>query len=174
VNLPNAISLGRLLAVPITVWLMLDGRWAWALGLFVLAGASDAIDGWLARKLNAQTTLGHYLDPMADKALLVAVFVVLAIKAAVPVWLVLLVVTRDLLIVGGGLLLYIVGQPMTMDPLPISKLNTVAQILLAGAVLLDLAYGVLPDLALTGLTTAVVVTTLLSGAGYVRALARRP
>lgn len=173
-NLPNAISLGRLLAVPITVWLMLDGRWAWALGLFVLAGASDAIDGWLARKLNAQTTLGHYLDPMADKALLVAVFVVLAIKAAVPVWLVLLVVTRDLLIVGGGLLLYIVGQPMTMDPLPISKLNTVAQILLAGAVLLDLAYGVLPDLALTGLTTAVVVTTLLSGAGYVRALARRP
>jgi len=174
VNLPNAISLGRLLAVPITVWLMLDGRWAWALGLFVLAGVSDAIDGWLARKLNARTTLGHYLDPMADKALLVAVFVVLAIKAAVPVWLVLLVVTRDLLIVGGGLLLYIVGQPMTMDPLPISKLNTVAQILLAAAVLLDLAYGVLPDLALTGLTTAVVVTTLLSGAGYVRALARRP
>jgi len=172
-NLPNAISLGRLLAVPITVWLMLYGHWAWALWLFVLAGVSDAIDGWLARKLDARTRLGHYLDPMADKTLLVAVFVVLAIKGAVPVWLVLLVVTRDLLIVGGGLLLYIVGQPMTMDPLPISKLNTVAQIVLAGAVLLELAYGVLPEPALTGLTAAVVVTTLLSGAGYIRALARR-
>jgi cardiolipin synthase (CMP-forming) len=172
VNLPNAISLGRLLAVPITVWLMLESRWAWALGMFVAAGVSDAIDGWLARKMNARTTLGHYLDPMADKALLVAVFVTLAFKGAVPTWLVLLIVTRDLLIVGGALLLYMVGQPIKMDPLPISKVNTVAQIVLAGMVLLQLASGMVPELVMQGLTAAVVGTTLLSGAGYVRALAR--
>jgi cardiolipin synthase (CMP-forming) len=172
VNLPNAISLGRLLAVPVTVWLMLESRWAWALGMFVAAGVSDAIDGWLARKMDARTTLGHYLDPMADKVLLVAVFVTLAFKGAVPTWLVLLIVTRDLLLVGGTLLLYVVGQPIKMDPLPISKLNTVTQIVLAGMVLLQLASGMVPELVMQGLTAAVVGTTLLSGAGYVRALAR--
>jgi cardiolipin synthase len=172
VNLPNAISLGRLLAVPITVWLMLEDRWALALGLFVLAGVSDAIDGYLARRLDARTTIGHYLDPMADKALLVAVFVTLAFKGAVPVWLMLLIVTRDLLIVGGALLLYMVGQPMKMDPLPISKLNTVAQIVLAAVLLLQLASRMVPELVTTALIVAVVITTLLSGAGYIRAMAR--
>jgi cardiolipin synthase (CMP-forming) len=172
VNLPNAISLGRLLAVPITVWLMLESRWGLALTLFVAAGVSDAIDGWLARTMNARTTLGHYLDPMADKVLLVAVFVTLAIKQAVPTWLVLLIVSRDLLIVGGALLLYVVGQPMKMDPLPISKLNTVAQIVLAGSVLLQLSTDMVPAVLIQALTVAVAVTTLLSGAGYVRELAR--
>lgn len=172
-NLPNAISLGRLLAVPVTIWLMLGERWSWAFWLFVAAGVSDAIDGWLARKLDARTTLGHYLDPMADKALLVAVFVILGIGGQAPSWLVLLIVTRDMLIVGGALLLYVVGQPMSMDPLPISKLNTVAQIALAAAILVQLAYGILPGLLITGLIAAVVVTTLLSGAGYILALARR-
>jgi len=173
VNLPNAISLGRLLAVPVTVGLLLDDRWVWAFWLFVLAGLSDAVDGYLARRLRARTTLGHYLDPLADKALLVAVFVTLAMRGAVPTWLVLLIVTRDLLLVGGALLLYITGQPLQIDPLPISKLNTVAQLVLAAAVLLERAYGFGAALLQSGLTVAVVLTTVLSGAGYIRALARR-
>ena len=171
-NLPNAISLGRLLAVPITVWLMLDGRWAFAFWLFIAAGVSDAIDGYLARRLGARTTLGHYLDPLADKALLVAVYVTMAFRDAVPSWLVIMIVSRDLLIVGGALLLYIAAQPMQMDPLPISKLNTVAQIALAAVVMLERGHGLGTPLVTMALTAAVVLTTVLSGAGYIRAWAR--
>lgn len=172
-NLPNAISLGRLLAVPVTIGLMLDGRWALAFWLFVLAGVSDAVDGWLARRLDARTTLGSYLDPLADKALLVAVYVTMAVKGAVPTWLVLLTVSRDLLIVGGALLLYVAGQPLRIDPLPIGKLNTVAQLLLAGMLLLGLAYGFDLGTPITGLTWAVCLTTVLSGGAYILAWAKR-
>ena len=172
-NAPNAISLGRLLAVPVTVWLMLGGHWAAAFWLFVAAGVSDGIDGWLARRTGQRTQLGHYLDPLADKSLLVAVYVTLAFRGEVATWLVLLIVTRDLLIVGGALVLYLVGQPMQIDPLPISKVNTVAQLALAAALLLRLGYGVGAGLLETGLTAAVTLTTVLSGGGYIRALARR-
>ena len=172
-NLPNAISLGRLLAVPVTVWLMLNGRWALAFWLFVLAGVSDGIDGYLARRTNQRTVLGHYLDPLADKSLLVAVFVTLAIGGQVPSWLVLLIVTRDFLLVAVALLLYMTGQPLKIDPLPISKLNTVAQLVLAATVLLRLGYGLGDELIDAALMAAVTLTTVLSGAGYIRALAGR-
>ena len=135
VILPSALTLARLCAVPLTVWLILTGSFAPAFWVFVAAGVTDALDGALARWFDARTTIGGYLDPIADKALLVSVYIALAAQGLVPVWLAILVVFRDLLIVGGVLLSHTLGQPMMMAPLAISRLNTVAQIAFAGLVL---------------------------------------
>ena len=104
---PNVISLGRLLSVPLTVWVILQGYFVVAFGIFVAAGVSDAVDGFLAKRFGMETELGRYLDPLADKALLVAVFITLGQMGYLPVWLVILVVSRDVLIIGGVLLTYI-------------------------------------------------------------------
>ena len=101
-NLPNLITLARLLAVPLVVFLILQGLMTAAFWMFFAAGISDAVDGYLAKRMDAVTELGTYLDPIADKTLLVAVYVTLGIAGHVPTWLVILVVSRDLLIIGGA------------------------------------------------------------------------
>lgn len=165
-NLPNALSLGRLLAVPIVVWLLLQEAYVGAFLIFVLAGVSDAIDGYLAKQFGMDTEIGRFLDPIADKTLLVSVYITLGHQEILPVWLVILVVSRDLLIVGGALLAYTMSQPMRPTPLFISKVNTVLQISLAATALGDIAFQV----GLTGLVTllvfAVAASTTLSGARY--------
>jgi cardiolipin synthase len=170
INLPNFISLLRLAAVPLVVWLVLIGRLDLAFGLFVAAGVSDAIDGYLARKLDARTRLGTYLDPLADKMLLVCVFVVLGYVGALETWLVILVVSRDVMIVGGLLLLVLLGQRLEVQPTWTSKFNTLAQIAFATLVLAR--YGLALDGplwrdAVEAGTYFVAATTLLSGAVYV-------
>ncbi len=124
-NLPNFITLARLLSVPLTVWLMLEGRHLVAFAVFVTAGISDALDGFLARRLNARSVLGGYLDPLADKALLMSVYIVLGYQSHLPSWLVILVVSRDIMIVGGSLLLLVLTDDFAVDPLVVSKINTV-------------------------------------------------
>ncbi len=165
-NLPNALSLGRLLAVPIVVWLLLQEAYVGAFLIFVLAGVSDAIDGYLAKQFGMDTEIGRFLDPIADKTLLVSVYITLGHQEILPVWLVILVVSRDLLIVGGALLAYTMSQPLRPTPLFISKINTVLQISLAATALGDIAFQV----GLTGLVTllvfAVAASTTLSGARY--------
>src|SRR5690606_11391126 len=101
VNVPNIISLCWLLCVPVTVFLILNGMMLPAFWLFVAAGVSDAVDGYLAKRLGQTSTLGSYLDPIADKALLVCVYLTLGQAGHLPTWLVIMVVSRDLLIVGG-------------------------------------------------------------------------
>jgi cardiolipin synthase (CMP-forming) len=133
--LPNIISLLRLLLVPLIILGVVDGRWLLALCGFVIAGLSDAIDGYIARHYNLRTELGAYLDPLADKALLVSIFLTLGAMGLIPVWLVILVVTRDFLIVGGILLAWVLGKPLAMQPSNVSKVNTVGQILFAGLLL---------------------------------------
>jgi cardiolipin synthase (CMP-forming) len=170
-SIPNIISLGRLLAVPLAVWLILVGELGWAFWLFVAAGLSDAVDGFIARAFRSRTMLGGYLDPLADKALLVSVYLALGHAGYLPVWLVILVVFRDILIVGGVLLLYTLKESFAMQPSFISKVNTTAQIALAALVLsgfgLDLT-GTTIDLK--GITVAMIwavaATTTLSGLGY--------
>ena len=165
--LPNFISLARLLAVPVTVYLILQDTYDVAFWLFVAAGVSDALDGYLAKRFNLESVLGSYLDPLADKALLVGVFIALGVMEHVAMWLVILIVFRDLLIVGGAILFHTLTQSLQMQPLLISKLNTVAQILLACAVLAQLgANWELPWLT-ESLIVAVAATTFLSGAAYV-------
>lgn len=165
-SIPNLISIGRLLAVPVAVWLILTGRFGWAFWIFVIAGISDAVDGFLAKRLKAQTELGKVLDPLADKALLVSVYVSLGQAGHIPVWLVILVVFRDVLIVGGIILSHTVGRPVKMRPLVISKINTAAQIILAAAVLgmegLDMQIAPI----VTPMAFAVAATTLASGGAY--------
>src|SRR4051812_12004044 len=135
VILPMALTVARLCAVPLTIWLILREDYGAAFFVFVAAGVTDALDGALARWLDARTVIGGYLDPLADKALLVSVYIALAAAGLLPVWLAILVVFRDLLIVGAVLLSHTLGQPMPMAPSRISKLNTVTQVLLAGWVL---------------------------------------
>ncbi len=173
-TIPNAITLARLCAVPAAVWLMLQGRLDLAFWVFVAAGVSDGLDGWLARIRNTRSTLGAILDPIADKALLVSVYVTLAAIGVLPDWLAILVVFRDLLIVGGVLLLYVLGQPPQIRPLMISKLNTLLQIALAAGSLLLAGYGMGEAAILDVMILAVAASTFASGAAYVVQAARRP
>jgi cardiolipin synthase len=140
VTLPNLITIGRLFLVPFTVWLIVKGESATAFWIFILAGVSDAVDGFLARQFNLRSVLGSYLDPLADKVLLVSIYVTFAVLNEIPLWLAILIVSRDILIIGAVMLAGMLGQPVEMRPRIISKANTVAQIVLAGLVLADLAY----------------------------------
>lgn len=166
-NLPNLISLARLLSVPVMVFLVLNGLFVAAFWLFVAAGVSDAVDGYLAKSLGQVTTLGGYLDPTADKVLLVAVFLTLGHADYLPDWLVILVVSRDLLIVGGVVFLHVMTGTVSMRPLMISKLNTVLQILLVSVILGELAMGLnVVEFVRSGLVYLVAATTILSGGAY--------
>jgi cardiolipin synthase len=171
-TLPNLITLARLCAVPATVWLMLQQRLDLAFLVFVGAGLSDAIDGWLARVRNARSTIGALLDPIADKALLVSVYVTLAAIGVLPDWLAILVVFRDLLIVGGVLFLWVLGFPTRIRPLYVSKANTLAQIALAALALLLSGFGFAAPMILDAMIGMVALTTLASGAAYVVQAAR--
>lgn len=170
---PNIISIARLVSVPVIVWLILfDGPGA-AFGLFVAAAISDALDGFLAQRFNARSALGSYLDPLADKALLIGVYISLGIGGHLPVWLVMLVVFRDIVIIGGALVYEAVTGTLTMEPLMISKINTVAQIVLAGFVLAELAFDAAHGPLEIALITVVAATTLLSGAAYIYSWTKR-
>lgn len=171
-NLPNLISLMRLLLVPLTVWLILSDAYGWAFTTFLVAGISDGIDGFLARRFDWRTRLGAYLDPLADKALVVSVFVTLGLLKVIPAWLVITVVSRDVLIVGAVLLSRFLDRPVRVAPLMVSKVNTVAQIVFLVAVLgvaaLGRPLGALVDYG----SIPVALLTALSGAAYLTAWLR--
>jgi cardiolipin synthase (CMP-forming) len=165
-SIPNLITLGRILLVPVVVWAITSGEMRIAFLLFLAAGISDAVDGFLAKNFHMASELGKYLDPLADKALIVSIYVSLGIAGALPIFLVILVVSRDIMIIGAFLLSWLVGRPMPVRPLLVSKANTVAQILLAGLVLAEHAFG-FDAVKSTNLTMALVaVLTLLSIAFY--------
>ena len=166
VNLPNIITFARLCAVPLAFWLVLEHRMDEAFVLFVAAGLSDALDGWLARRYGGNA-IGALMDPVADKALLVTMYITLASVGALPAWLAILVVFRDLLIVGGIIVLAVLGHAVAIRPLYISKLNTVMQIVLIAVCLLQGGFGLGIANLLGVLTWCVAVTTLASGAAYV-------
>jgi cardiolipin synthase (CMP-forming) len=167
-NIPNLITIMRILLVPVTVWLLISESFGLAFLVFILAGISDGVDGFLARRLNMQSELGAYLDPLADKALLVSVYGTLGIIKILPAWLVLMVVTRDILIIGGVLLAWLVDQPFNMKPLMISKLNTVVQISFAGLLLGILGLSLEAQKLLQFGTFIVAAFTIISGAYYLR------
>ena len=170
-NVPNAITFGRLCAVPVAVWLVLQGRLGWALGLFVLAGVSDGVDGWLARRRGG-TVLGAWMDPAADKALLVGMFVALAVTGLLPAWLAALVVLRDLVIIGGIGAMWWLGRPIRIRPMLLGKANTVLQILLVGVVLFLESQGLHAPALLAGLIAGAASATVISGVLYVRGAMR--
>ncbi len=167
-NLPNLVTLGRILLVPVVVWAIGSGQMQIAFLVFLIAGVSDAVDGFLAKRLNMTSDLGAHLDPLADKALIVSIYIALGITEAIPRWLVILVVSRDILIVGGVMLAWFVGKPMRVKPLIVSKLNTVAQIMLACLVLGSLAFSVRLEPLEYAVMAIVAALTLASIGAYVR------
>jgi len=168
VSIPNLITLGRILLVPVVVWAIYSGAMWIALVLFLAAGVSDAVDGFLAKRFDMASELGAYLDPLADKALIVSIYVTLGIKEVIPGWLVILVVSRDIMIVGAVMLSWVLGSPVLMKPLLVSKLNTVAQIVFACVVLGSLGFGIEAHGLMIVLMVVVAALTLLSVAAYVR------
>jgi cardiolipin synthase len=173
-SVANFVTLGRLLSVPLAIWLVLDDAMAAAFWLFVAAGISDAVDGYIAKRFDQRSRLGALLDPVADKMLLVSMFVTLGIDGRLPSWFVILVVFRDILIVGGFLLASAVAHEIATKPLGVSKLNTALQIMLVAVVLGKVGLRV-PDFGATiVLTYAVALTTVLSGGGYLVRWMRGP
>src|SRR3954470_11421073 len=139
-----------------------------AFAVFVIAGVSDAVDGFLAKRFDMTSELGAYLDPLADKVMIVSIYVALGITEAIPRWLVILVVSRDFMIVGGVMLAWILGNPMQVKPLMVSKLNTVAQIVLVVVVLASLGFAFDAEAAKLALMVLVATLTLLSIGFYLR------
>lgn len=165
-NLPNLITLARLFSVPVAIWLIVGGRYGAAFWVFVGAGVSDALDGYIAKRFDRRTPLGALLDPVADKALLVGVYVTLGIADQLPHWLVGLVILRDLLIVAGFVLLRAIAAARQLDPLFISKINTLVQIALVGFVLARLGLDIEAGPATALLIDLATFTTALSGLTY--------
>jgi cardiolipin synthase (CMP-forming) len=165
-SLPNLISLGRLVMVPVIIAMISTHRWQEASIIFVLAGLSDAIDGWLAKTFGWRTELGAYLDPVADKALLVSIYVALAVVQVVPATLTIIVVARDLMIIGAVLISWLMDAPVEIKPLWISKVNTTVQIAFAALVLGAKAFQFSLDPWLDATLYVVAALTLVSLAAY--------
>src|SRR6516225_10620323 len=144
VSIPNIITLGRILLVPIVVWAIASNQMEIAFAVFVIAGVSDAVDGFLAKRFNMASELGAMLDPLADKALLVSIYMALGIWGAVPRWIVILVVSRDFMIVTAVIVSWLFDKPVAMKPSMLSKLNTVAQVAFAALVLGSLGFDFKP------------------------------
>jgi cardiolipin synthase len=140
-NIPNIITLARIILVPIVVWAIASNQMEIAFAVFIVAGVSDAVDGFLAKRFNMTSELGALLDPLADKALLVSIYIALGIWGAIPRWIVILVVSRDIMIVSAVIVSWLFGKPVQMKPLMVSKLNTAAQVAFAALVLGSLGFG---------------------------------
>ena len=165
-HIPNLISVLRLLLVPWFAMLLLERQFDLALVLFVLMGISDALDGFLARYLKASSALGAGLDPLADKVMLVAAFVMLGHLELLPLWLVTLVVGRDVLVVGGTLLNYLLHPGQKTTVLKVGKINTFVQIVTV-FLFMGNQLVMLPPLMLDVLLWGTVAATLVSGVGYI-------
>lgn len=165
--LPNAISLMRIaLVVPILL-LILNGSFALALVLFFVAGFSDGIDGYLAKRFEWHTRLGALLDPVADKLLVSGTFITLAYTQHIPAWLAVIVIVRDVIIVLGAAAYNFIVKPVQGEPTRISKLNTALQLLFLLFVLSRAGFGWPDEIAITVLGASVLITVVISGVDYI-------
>lgn len=166
--LPNAISLLRILLVAPILLLILHDKFAWALALFFVAGFSDGIDGYLANRYGWHTRLGALLDPVADKMLVAGTFITLTFMQLIPVWLTVIVILRDVVIVGGAAAYNFIVKPVQGEPTRISKLNTALQLLFLLFVLSRAGFGWPEEISITVLGAAILITVVISGVDYVR------
>lgn len=177
-TIPNLLSLLRMGLVPLFIIAVLDGESRKALLIFTIAGVTDALDGFIARFWNQQSLLGAYLDPIADKIMMTAAYIVLAIPSLnqgvqIPAWVTVLVIARDLLIVVMVLILYLAGGVRKFSPTILSKITTLFQIVAVVAVLLSALATSLEPLASTLINIAGVLT-VASGLDYIYRTARMP
>jgi len=171
--LPNAISILRIALVAPILMLILDGRFGWALALFWLAGFSDGVDGYLAKRFNWHTRLGALLDPIADKLLVAGLFVTLAYTGDIPVWLAATVILRDVIIVIGAAAYNFLVRPVQGEPTRVSKLNTALQLLFLLFVISRAGFGWPDEISITVLGASVLITVVISGVDYVWSWSRR-
>lgn len=171
--LPNAITIFRIALIVPVVLLIENGRFGGALLLFLLAGLSDGLDGFLAKRFAWHSRLGALLDPLADKFLIAGTYATLAHIGQIPLWLAAIVVLRDVVIVGGATAYNFLIAPIQGDPTRVSKLNTGLELLFVIAVLSLAAFAWPPPLAVTVLGAGVLVTVVISGIDYVVAWSRR-
>ncbi len=166
-NLPNFLSLARILLIPILIILLINGAFFWALLIFSVAALTDAADGMLARLMQQRTLIGSYLDPIADKLLSGSSFICLAILGLVPGWLAVLVISRDIIILGGLLILFILGRLPKIQPTLASKLTTFFQLL---TIVIVLFFQIVPfgSLLIKVLIWTTGAFTILSGLQYVK------
>ena len=167
IYIPNLLTLIRIGLVPWLVVLLQQQEFGWALFVFITAGVTDGLDGYIAKRFNAQTVLGAILDPIADKALLVSTYIMLAVMQLIPFWLVVVVVFRDLVIVGGYLLMLMLYDKVNIAPLIVSKVNTFLQISYIVIVLAALAWQMDLSVFLPMLNYCVLISSVVSGLAYV-------
>lgn len=179
-NIPNVLTAVRVLLAPLTAYFIVRGSDFAALGVFATAGATDAVDGFLARRFGLVSRFGEYLDPAADKLLMLICFVSLSMMHHAPLWISVIVIGRDVAIILGVLVARVLSLPVKMEPLAIGKASTVVQVGYVALVLLLLAFGLdMPQLTLLAAATAAAFT-LLSWLAYGQlllkafALGRRP
>jgi cardiolipin synthase (CMP-forming) len=164
-NLANLLTILRFCLVPVVIVAIVNQQWMIAFVSFVIAGVTDGIDGFVARHFDMRTELGAYLDPLADKALLVSIYITLAVVGVVPSWIAILVVTRDIMIVGAVIISWILDNPVAINPLYLSKANTAGQISFAAFMLAALAFGWSLGTAVTAgliLVAALTVTSMVA------------
>ena len=167
IYIPNLLTLARIGLVPWLVVLLQKQQFTLSLIVFIIAGLTDALDGFIAKRFNAQTYLGSLLDPLADKGLLVSSYIMLSVMELVPFWLMVTVVFRDVIIVGGYLLMVLFFGSVKMQPLKISKLNTCAQISYIVLVLAALSAQYDLGIVQAVFSYMVLLTTVISGLVYV-------
>ncbi len=165
-HLPNLITLFRIALSPVLILLLKEQEYAASLGVFVIAGVSDGLDGFIAKRFDSVSRLGSILDPLADKTLLVSSYVMLTLLGQLPFWLMLTVAFRDLLIIGGYLVYTSMVGPVQMRPSWLSKFNTFMQITLVIVILAQQALHQIYLPVVTVLIYAVLLTTVVSGLHY--------
>jgi cardiolipin synthase (CMP-forming) len=172
-HVPNALTVLRcLLTIPLA-WQLLERQYGNALALFMIAGVSDALDGFLAKHFHWQSRFGAIADPLADKLLLLVGFGMLSYISVLPWWLFVLVLARDVIIVGGALTFHLLFGPYPMQPTLLSKANTALQIFLLTLVLFNLGLWPMPTWLIASGIAVISFSTLLSGCDYVWTWGRR-
>jgi cardiolipin synthase len=171
--LPNAISLMRIAMIAPILMYIVDAKYGIALALFFIAGFSDGVDGFLAKRFDWHTRIGALLDPIADKLLVGGTFIALVAVGLIPVWLAVLVIVRDVVIVGGATIYNFLIKPVEGEPTRISKLNTALQLLFVVFVLSRAGFDWPDEIAITTIGAGVVITIVISGIDYVWSWARR-
>ncbi len=172
-DIPNIISVLRVVMTIPIIYLLITKDFSNALILFAIAGASDALDGFLAKHYHWESHLGGLLDPLADKTLLVACYLVLGAIGELPIELVMVVMLRDLIIIGGAFLYHYSVEELEANPSLVSKFNTLIQILLVLAVVMNAGPLQLPELLIQGLIGLTFITTIASGVNYIWVWGRR-
>lgn len=165
--LPNAVSILRIALILPILLLFVNDEFGWALGLFLIAGLSDGIDGYLAKRFNWHSRLGAFLDPAGDKLLVAWSYGTLAYLGHMPVWLAVIVILRDVVIVAGSFMYHYLVRRLEGEPTRISKLNTALEFVFLVFVMSKAGYGWPDDITITVLGASVLVTVVISGYDYV-------